>query len=157
MKLDDKAIKKANAGFVAQRTGREWEHFFQRACAAQQIECLRIENGCRTVMGNRLIRVRQLFDFILRKGARHVFLDLKSIQGNAFNYSQLDHDQIRNLGRLHTSLSPAGYLIIFNHGETMSFFNYLRLLELKRGESLKPQDGIILGERGFPDFSLLFR
>ena len=102
-----------------------------------------------------MFRVANPFDFLLAKDGVAVFCDVKTVEGKSFPHSKINQDQVTTLLSLHSQQMLSGYVIYFRQCRDVVFFDAKKLALTKTGESLKPQDGIVLGNLGQFDLGLL--
>ena len=147
------------SGLMAKRKGESFERFVVNAARAEKLFVIRIPDGCvqRKGKGGRplLIRVQTPFDFVLIKTGLSVFLDSKTTAGKTFPHSLIKHHQLENLLEA-SKAGPAGYLVYFEALDQIVFYSAIKLYGLKKGESLKPEDGILLGGRYTMKFAGMF-
>lgn len=141
--------KNIRRGHIAKDMGDLFENMLRTFSARQSITCTRIPSGCRTVSTRAgmpiLKRVPTPFDFILTKNGLAACIDCKTIESGNFSHSMLTQHQVDSLVNIFDSKIPAGYLIWFRDVDVVTFFQADKLYHLKRRESLKHTDGIIVG------------
>jgi len=143
-----KAINRVRAGKVAQKKGQRFEIFIKNCAFASRFFPIQIPDGCDTKRGpggrTVLIRVQTPFDFILIGHQQAIFLDTKTTSATTFSHSKIKHHQLINLLEA-SKAGPAGYLVLFESKRLVVFFSAQKLQSIQPRQSLKPQDGLILG------------
>lgn len=94
----------------------------------------------------KIIRMTNPFDFIFLKKGRVVFADAKTTKAKTFSFSALTQHQVRDLNECHKNNQTAGYIVHFSELKQIIFFNGSQLSNMQSGGSLKPADGILIGE-----------
>lgn len=94
---------------------------------------------------NKMIRISTPFDFIFIKGDKVIFTDSKTRKEGFFSHSMITHHQVRVLKEIEGHGHKAGYIVVFSTLSKIVFFSATQLWCLRPGESLKPDDGILLG------------
>lgn len=148
-------LNKILGGKKAKHAGNVFEHWLSSCAQRQKFEVIRIPDGCKTLGKGRLIRIQSPFDFLLAKDREAIFLDTKSCAGKSFARSAITPHQAFALSRLEAQGFIAGYLIHFTTLNTVSFFSASHLLDLKLNESLKPEQGVIIGDSKEININLL--
>lgn len=139
---------------MARARGAQSENFFQAVCKAQGISCVRIPDGCKMIKGT-AIRVRTPFDYIVGHQDKVAFIDVKTIMEERFSYSKITQHQVQSLSVLGRH-ARSGYVVFFRTSGEFVFFTWVQLASLQRGESLKPADGVSLGNKVKQDFARIF-
>lgn len=148
------------AGLKAKIIGDQFEGLIMFHALRQRYECVRIPNGAvmKKIQGRIIpVPVKSPFDFILAKDSKVAFFDAKTIESGNFSYSMLTGHQVENLSKLEAQGISSGYLIFYRESNVAVFYKAETLKSLKRGQSLKIETGIILGNRDKIDFKLLFQ
>lgn len=98
-------------GAKAKRAGDQFEALFFSAARLSGIAITRINDGCKTLGQNRMIRVKQPWDWVLTWDGCSALIDTKTTNGAAFPCSKIDNNQVRELAR-HAALGGvAGYVV----------------------------------------------
>jgi hypothetical protein len=133
----------------AQRNGAGWENVFQGHAARSGVLCLRFPNGCKTIPGPggrpRLIRVRTPFDWILSHQGKAGFVDTKSTTSLTFTYTQVSDHQLAALRALEMQGHVCGYVVFFQKLNVVVFFRAHQLVALEPRDSLRPEQGLVVG------------
>lgn len=126
------------------RIGNQFERMFQQSCMAHGIAVTRVPDGCKQ-LGQKLIRVKTPFDWILSHSGRFAVIDTKSYQGN-MPHADITKHQILELIRHEEEGSSAGYVIYFRKALAVGFIRATNLYDrlLSRG-SIAPMDTQIMG------------
>lgn len=148
-------LSKVLAGKKAKHAGNVFEHWLKVTALSQRFEVIQIPNGCKTLGKNRLIRVKTPFDMLIAKDREVVFLDAKSCAGKCFSRSAITPHQAFALSGLEGQGFLAGYLVHFTTLNIVSFFSATHLLNLKLNDSLKPEQGIVIGNSKEMNLNLL--
>jgi len=150
-------LTKRHGGWIAKRRGDQFQSFFESRCRMQGITCIRVPDGCKQI-GPRpidIIRVRTPFDYILGFENKICFVDLKSFDSDRITRSQVVDHQVMSLNDLNRH-ARAGYVCFFRETKRFVFFSVEKLSLLSRGDSLKVEDGLDLGDLLKHDFRALF-
>ena len=148
------------AGKKAREAGNSFEDIFRAMAETQGIGVIRIPNGStikRTPQGIKTFPAPSPFDWILGHKGDAVLIDTKSLDKGTLSFSDLKTHQVKNLAKMEAQGICGGYVVNFRPLDQIVFFNAGLLKSLKRKQSLKPDDGIILG--GIDNFntSILFQ
>lgn len=160
--MKEEGIKNFNSvrgGHKARSHGDFAEKMIYQACLKEKILALQIPTGAKIrKFGGRLvpIPIKTPFDFILYLNGKSVTLDIKFIEGDHFNYSWITPHQVESLLKIQETKNEAGYLIFFEKINQVVFFPASQLSSLKPRQSLKPQEGILIGSILAFNLSLLF-
>lgn len=146
--LKPKSLNRVRAGKIAQKKGQRFETFIKNCAFASRFFPIQIPDGCDTKRGPNgrpvLLRVQTPFDFILIGHQQAIFLDTKTTQDKSFSHSKIKHHQLINLLEA-SKAGPAGYLVLFETLRLVVFFSAQKLQSIQARQSLKPQDGLVLG------------
>lgn len=151
-------VNKANAlrGKIAKDQGAGFEARLEFVCHRSGVLATRIPDGCkmiRTKLGAIIPkRVPTPFDFLLTKAGYTACIDCKTVESGNFSYSMLNEFQVRSLIGIYRSSISAGYIVWFRAPDKVIFFRASQLAALEPRESLKHEEGIMLGSSN--DFSL---
>ena len=146
-------IRNVVQGAKARAQGLHFENWVKREAYAQGFSVIQIPLGCKQVAFNRLIRVYTPFDFVFARRGQCIFADAKHCSDDNFSYSRITRHQAVNLKDLEDQGFPSGYIVCFSkesdwtRAETR-FFTATQLVSIDKRESLKRQQGILIGERG---------
>lgn len=148
-------LQKITGGRLAKRNGKVFEQFLKNCALEKHFEVIHIRDGCERVGAHKLVQVSQPFDMVLAKKGKVVFLDAKSISGKFFARSWINLRQALPLSRLEENGFLAGYVIFFTTVKKVAFFSAGHLMRLKQGDSLSPEQGVIIGDDKNINFDLL--
>jgi penicillin-binding protein-related factor A (putative recombinase) len=95
--------------------------------------------------GVRAIPTKTPFDFVMCRDGIAVFFDAKSTSAKTFAASAIQLHQLYHLARVENAGFRSGYVVYFQETDEVVFFSASQLAKLKRGDSLKPDDGLQLG------------
>jgi hypothetical protein len=151
-----KQFKKKISGRKAKRYGAEFEQYIINVGHSQDIKVIRINDGCKRVGPQRLIPMKQPFDFVLISTGDAVFCDTKSTTESRFAYSRIDYDQLMHLSDCEEKGCRAGYLVMFHETKDLRFFDAYQLRNLQPGHSLGPDEGTNCGTTYTPNLKVLF-
>lgn len=138
-------IRRILAGRQAKKNGERAEDLMHREALRDGWTVIKLPMGAKMLSRNKMIRVRTDFDFVFVKAEKVVFTDSKTTKLNSFTYSMITDHQVNKLKELEGHGHKAGYIVIFSSLKKIVFFGGTQLWCLRRGESLKPSDGILLG------------
>jgi len=110
-------INRHLAGRRAQKTGASFERWVVDAFESRGWDILRINDGCRVIGPNRIIRTAQPFDFVAIQGPRVVFFDAKArdlvkLRPSALGTGPSTVAQVETLTRIHRHGHPCGFVIL---------------------------------------------
>lgn len=148
-------------GAKAKRAGDQFEALFFSAARLSGIAITRINDGCRTLGRNRLIRVKQPWDWVLTFQGMTALIDTKTTNAAAFPCSKIDGNQLRELTRHAAQGAIAGY-VVWTRATHELFFVPAGLLTMKallpRGSIQAKEPGVIsLGHAMRPMLQNLFQ
>jgi len=136
-------------GAKSQEIGATFESMVEIHCLQHRIACLKIPEACRKAknkMGHWVIKpIKSPFDFIAAKDGQTVCFDAKTIDSKTFPRSQINFDQVEKLELIGQG-TEAGYVIWFRPSDRVVFFDWRRLSSIVRGDSLKDDEGLYLGD-----------
>lgn len=148
--------KNIKRGVLAKGIGDLFENMLRNSCLKSQIVCTRIPDGCkmiRTRSGAVLPkRTTTPFDFLLTKKGKSACIDCKTVDSGNFSHSMLTQHQVHSLLSIHDSDVTAGYVVWFRDTNQVVFYSADKLYHLKARQSLKTEDGTLLGDHN--NFSL---
>lgn len=126
------------------KIGNVFEEYLVRQANYYSIKLTKIPTGVRYV-GKHIVHVQTEFDYVMAYQGSAVFFDAKTAAGSSFPFSKITPHQIQGLSgyEIHGFLS--GYLIWFREVDTVSFVKSSILRQVRRGCSIKPEDGLTLG------------
>lgn len=150
------SLARRQAGFVAQKRGKQFESFFESRCRIQNITCVRIPDGCRQLSATRTQRVRTPFDYIIGFKDQVAFVDLKSFDSDRIVYSQINPHQLQSLSEL-SKHAMAGYIAFFRQTKQIVFFDVASLKSCKPGGHISLVNGVLIGDLLRHDFGVVFR
>jgi hypothetical protein len=133
-------------GLLAKRNGQDFEDLIEISCRLCGWGWVKIPSGCKWVSGTRAIPVKTPFDFVLFNQSHSVYLDAKTVVDNAFSYSKIDDNQLKWLSHVERFEHVAGYLVNFSELNKTVFFSAKQLSSLRPRQSLKPDNGLLLGD-----------
>lgn len=118
---------------------------FENICALQQVSCIRVPDGCKSIGKFRLIRVKSPFDYVIGYADKIACIDLKSFgKGNTLTYSQIHQEQAIALNKIGLH-GIAGYIVYHRDPDKIVFHNAHTLINLNPGGGLPWEIGLILG------------
>lgn len=131
------------------KEGALFESRLKFQALAESMAFVKIPTGAKPIgsAGGRptLIPVKTPFDFVFAKNGRAAFIDAKSISDKRFGHAQITPHQLIKLAEFETQRFSAGYVVNFREEDQVVFFPAKMLMTLKKGTSLSPNDGIVLG------------
>jgi penicillin-binding protein-related factor A (putative recombinase) len=125
--------------------GREFESIFHHRAEIDGWSVDRIADGCKTFGKGKMFREAQPYDFVGHKDGRYFFVDTKSWGQNRFHRSDVKEHQATALHGKESINGMAGYVVWFRSLDKVVFYSATKLLSIKFGEGLSPEDGISLG------------
>lgn len=146
-------------GFKAKQAGDYFESLFSFFAIKAKATVIKLPDGCKRVFYNgkiKLLPMQTPFDYILAKNGKTIFLDCKTIEDSNFSFSKLTTHQVDSLFSLEKKEVLSGYLIYYRKVNKIIFYKASVLKKLKPRESLKEQDGLVLGNNQSIDLDLLF-
>lgn len=132
-------------GLVAKTSGDWFESLLSNACERRRWVSIKIPSGCQWVSATRAKPVTTPFDFVFTKGGRSIFGDAKTTNEKNWSYSKTTPHQLYWLRRIEVSGNIAGYVVNFREQNQTVFFTAGQLSGLRPRQSLKPDDGILIG------------
>lgn len=140
-------LKNILQGRRNKRSGDFFENQLHKCSLRDGWNVIKIPMGARMLGHNKMVRVRTAFDFVMTKpNNQAVFLDMKTVQSKTFSSSKITEHQVEALMKLHNQGYKAGYVVNYSELNTTVFYTAKQLYLLHKGTSLKPQDGIALGD-----------
>jgi len=152
-------LSRHKAGIKAKNFGQAFENILLNKASYENLSLIKIPDGCRRVntpKGLRLIPVNTPFDFVLMQCGYAITFDAKTVDQFTFWYSLIDRKQLFSLNNCAKNSLRSGYLIWFRKPDLISFIHAHHLSKVKTGQSVTPEDGIILGTRNNFRLSPLF-
>ena len=99
---------------------------------------------------DKTINKKIVCDFLVGKGGKTILFDAKRTEKPQFSFSEVNKSphQIKDLFRFKTEggCFKAGMVVLFKKEDKVCFFDIQKLWELEPETSLRPEDGIILGD-----------
>jgi len=137
-------IRKILSGHKSRNNGLRFEAILLHSAFKSGWTAMKLPDGGRQVH-RKFIRVPVQFDFIFAKQGIVIFADAKTTIASGYAHSQITRHQVDELLRLEKAGTIAGYIINFETKNQVRFYSASQLDQLKRGESLNDQSGILLG------------
>lgn len=103
-----------------------------------------------------MLRVATPFDYILSAPGRAGFFDTKSTGADAFGYAMVTAHQLSALLELEGRGHVAGYVVLYQRLNIVAFFSASQLNVLQPRQSLRPEQGLVLGSLLSLDLNRLF-
>lgn len=138
-------IRRILAGRKAKAQGQIFENLFKNTAFRFGFHVFHIPMGAKQVSANKMIRVLTPCDFILWHELGAAAIDVKSTSKSTFSYTDTTTHQLTDLLKVEFLGFMAGYVIHFRELNKISFISARRLTRLKARESVRPEDGILLG------------
>ena len=142
-------------GAKAKASGKLFEEILSHHCRSNKIKFEQLPSGCRWI-GKTAIPVKTPFDFIMAKNGKVVLFDAKSLDSSTFSRSACKPHQIESLYGFELSGLTAGFIVWLREIDEIVFFRASLLNGLASRCSLKPCDGIPLGNRSALTVESLF-
>jgi penicillin-binding protein-related factor A (putative recombinase) len=139
-------IKRVISGRQAKRRGDNFESILYSSADMLRWKVIKIPMGAKMLGPFKMIRVATPFDFVFLKKGRAIFADAKTTKGKTFSHSMITHHQMVHLIECEREDFKAGYIVNFTEIKKTVFFTATQLINTKKGESLKPEDGILIGD-----------
>ena len=130
------------------KLGNSFEESFELSAKYSGWTVIKIPDGCKRINHKQTILVKCPFDFVFAKNGLAVFCDAKTTEGKTFPQSKINKNQLEKLLSLHDQKMIAGYVVYFRETRTVRFFSAKEMSEVKPGDSLKEEKGILLGGIG---------
>ncbi len=143
-------------GRQAQKRGAVAENILHTEALRTGWTVVKIPMGARMVSNIKMIRVRTDFDFVFIKGQHVLFIDSKITKAKTYSFSQVTEHQVRTLRDIEKHGHQAGYAVQFTAHKKTVFFKGSQLWDLRAGASLKPEDGIHIGDDRIINLSRIF-
>jgi hypothetical protein len=140
-----------SAGLKRKLHGDWFEGSIIRSSIRDGITTEKIPPGAKWLSKTRTIPVTSPFDFISGYKGKVILFDAKTVDQKTFQRSLINLKQAQSLYEFEKNKIISGYVIQYQ--DLVSFQMASDLLLIKRGQSFKPESGLILGTR--QDFSLL--
>lgn len=146
------------AGKKAKKAGDRFEDVLHINALRSGWEVIKIPMGAKMLTKHKMVRVATPFDFVFAKNKdKIIFCDAKTTTGMAFSNSQVKEHQMDKLFALHNKGFKSGYIICFVKKDITCFFSADKLHDASKVRgSLKPEDGIRLGDCTKINLDLLF-
>ncbi len=136
-----KEVEVSNVGL-----GAGFEKYVDKCLSLKGLSVIRIHDGCKVYGPNKLVRVKQAFDFVVAGPEKlAMYFDAKTTIGDSFTFSSIDQDQLRNLLRIEKHGHVAGYIINFRQNGLYCFASAGQLAGVISGSSIKSRDCVDLG------------
>lgn len=149
-----KELAKRDAGRMAKQMGDTFEQIFEHACVRKSVAVSRVPNGCRRIGAKKLIPIKSPFDWIITHNTTAV-LDTKTIEGDKFPHSKIDHHQVGELLPHELKGAHAGYVIWFRKSNRVMFIRASALAtRIRVSGSIKPTDADCLPLGSMNDFDV---
>lgn len=151
------SLKQSIAGKQAKAHGKGFEKFIESAAGIAGFNVTRMPDGMVSRGLNKMQRIKTYYDFILLKpDDKIIFLDCKTTNNKTFSHSSLTQHQVIKLKEIHDLGYAAGYVIEYRPLNEIVWFPASTLKFLKPGQSLRPSDGLALGNRFRIVFDFIF-
>ena len=142
-------------GRKAKKNGKIFENHVFNCAKAQGFAVFHVEDGCQRLSKERTVPVKQMCDLVIGKHGKAVFFDAKTVETGNFTFSDIKTNQVEPLSEFEAMGFVSGYVIEFKQYNKTSFFSAGHLLRMKPRESLKPEQGLIIGEGNDVNLDLL--
>lgn len=146
--------------------GAAFEEFFALNCNRSGFNWLKLQPGARIYGKDQSGRpkwklVQCPFDYLVAGNlnglAVAAYIDCKSINDDAFYSSMIDWDQINNLLTFESCGHPAGYVIYFRKIQKIVFVRSSKIQAIGNSRTIRPDDGVTLGDLYSFDLTLLWK
>lgn len=117
------------AGIKAQGFGELFERIFKRL-ERDHLTITRMPDGCRHMRGNKIIRVKTPFDWIVSYKDFTGLFDTKTTETDSFAHSAIVSHQVLTLAKHHRNGTHAGYVLWFRKTDSVIFMPASQLLEI---------------------------
>lgn len=157
--MSSKNLRKVAGGHRARNFGQSFEDHFKKTVEQNGGICVKIPSGGRVVgTGHKkiFVKMKSPFDFVVAKDGLACVLDCKTLEADTFPFSAIKRHQLKSLYECSRHI-PSGYVVWFRVSDQVCFFPSELLLALKPRQSLRPQDGFLLGnlKLGFNPLNIL--
>ena len=102
------------------------------------------------------VAVKTPFDFIFCKEGKVIFVDSKKTDGKTFAHSKIKSHQLESLLLKEKHGVKAGYIVHFKALNQVIFFSAGLLSSISARESLKPENGLLIGGGGLITLDLIY-
>ena len=151
-----KDIRNIIRGRQSKRRGDMAENILHSEALRSGWTVVKIPLGCKMLSNTRMIRVATTCDFIFIKGPHVIFVDSKTTKSKSFSFSAQTEHQVKTLSEIERHGHMAGYVVNFTELKKTVFFKGSQLWALRSGASLKPEDGIHIGDDRIINLSRIF-
>ena len=136
----------SRGGRKSQSEGKGFEGIFKTIAQIEGIRIKKIPEFGRWIGPIAFKPIAGWVDFMLiNHDGRVAFIDTKTIDAGAFQYSLIDRNQLDFLSSV-GDLCPAGYVVCYRSTiQRVVYYKWNVLMSIQPGSSLKPYDGIDLG------------
>lgn len=151
------SLRNSFRGHKAKKSGDLFETFLKSCAYRSKFEVIHLPPcGAKTISSTRFIRVKIPFDFIFSKNSCAIFIDAKhKAHGTTFPRSSVNLEQVLPLLSLEATGHVAGYIVQYTRNDLVVFFSAKHLWNLKPGESLMAEEGLVIGNAKDIDLDLL--
>lgn len=133
-------------GRQAKARGDAFENILATSASRTNWDIIKIPLGAKQVSADRLIRVQTPFDFVFIKKEKVIFCDSKTTKNKTFTFSSITNHQLKELLICESHGHKSGYIVNFTEYKKTVFFSATQLNNLQKNNSLRPSDGILVGE-----------
>lgn len=151
-----KDIRRVISGRQAKQRGQAFEAIITKEAYRTGWVTIDIPDGCRQVSHSKLIRVKSPFDFVFVRKQKAIFCDVKTTKQKSFAFSKLTDHQIKLLKEIQLEGFVSGYIVNFTEINNTVFFNGFQISDQGMNGSLKPDDGILIGENYIINLNRIF-
>jgi hypothetical protein len=139
------------------KKGAYFEHVFQHRAGVTGFLAIRQHLSFRYLRKDKIQPIRAELDFsLIRKDGKICFIDCKSFATPRLLRSQLNPFQVTRAHKYNMWQVPSGLVVLFDKLEQVVFYTGLQLSRMAKGDSLAPEDGILLGSPLTMNLDLIF-
>ena len=149
-------LKNIIKGRVNKKKGEIFERILHLQAYKNHWVVVPIPSGCKQISATKIIRVKTPFDFFFVKKGKAAFIDAKLTKSKSFSFADLTQHQVLVLKKIEDENFKAGYIINFETLNKTAFFSGNLLYKLNRNSSLKPEDGVIIGDNSNINIDTIF-
>lgn len=140
--------------------GLHFEQAIQMQSNLQQVHFVRIKQQAewrKTPQGLKLFPAKSGFDYVLIKKGSSVFIDAKSFDQKRITCSMITPHQVHEMAAIQRAGALAGYLCWLRDINRVVFHEASRLVMIRSGDGIEPEEGLCLGSGEAFDLNKLFK
>lgn len=147
--------RRSIGGLKAKQNGDMFEKILEINAHRSGYEIIDIPNGALWIGPNKIIPKKSPFDYVFVSPERCIFTDAKTIAQKTFPHSLIKPHQLKALKKIWAKGHRSGYVINFSILNLTAFFTADQLWQLQKGQSLGPDQGLVIGTNDRFDLNLI--